>query len=223
VSLDCRSGTGFVEYTPPPATAVDACGPVTIESAGTGPFGTGTNNIVFIANDASGNQSVCVTEVTVHDAEAPRVTVSSGEAGEIWPPNGELRTVTLADCGIHIVDRCEGRMDAMNTGSITSVSSDEEMGEDDGAGDSAPASDDSDGTEGRPTRDDGPDIVIVNRATVQLRAERDADGDGRVYTIEFVVTDLGGNQTAGTCHAWVPRHRGEHPHGRARRHVGVDR
>ena len=43
--------------------------------------------------------------------------------------------------------------------------------------------------------------VAVDGGTVQVRAFRDDDGDGRVYTVTATVTDVAGNATvdAGTC------------------------
>ncbi len=47
------------------------------------------------------------------------------------------------------------------------------------------------------------DIVIVDAQTVKLRAERQGTGNGRVYTINFKVTDASGNTATGTCKVWV--------------------
>jgi hypothetical protein len=49
------------------------------------------------------------------------------------------------------------------------------------------------------------DIVIAaDCKSVQLRRERDADLNGRVYTITFKVTDSGGNTTTATVTVSVP-------------------
>jgi hypothetical protein len=50
----------------------------------------------------------------------------------------------------------------------------------------------------------GEDMVIVDAQTVQLRAERDGSGDGRVYTIFANVTDDDGNTTQIACKVQVP-------------------
>jgi len=46
-----------------------------------------------------------------------------------------------------------------------------------------------------------PGDVVVDDGTVQVRASRDDEGDGRVYTVTATVTDAAGNTTtrAGTC------------------------
>jgi hypothetical protein len=56
------------------------------------------------------------------------------------------------------------------------------------------------------------DIVIAgNCKSVQLRAERDDSGDGRVYTITFRVTDSSGNTTTATARILVSRSQGSGP------------
>jgi hypothetical protein len=47
-------------------------------------------------------------------------------------------------------------------------------------------------------------MVIVDGQAVQLRAERDGSGDGRVYTIFADVTDDDGNTTEVACKVQVP-------------------
>ena len=53
-------------------------------------------------------------------------------------------------------------------------------------------------------------IIAANCKSVQLRAERDGSGDGRVYTITFRVTDINGNSTTVTAEVIVP-HDSAHP------------
>lgn len=47
------------------------------------------------------------------------------------------------------------------------------------------------------------DIIIKDSQTVDLRAERQGNGNGRVYTINFEVTDASGNTQTGSCTVWV--------------------
>jgi hypothetical protein len=54
------------------------------------------------------------------------------------------------------------------------------------------------------------DIVIgADCKSVQLRAERDAGGNGRVYTIYFRLTDTHGNTTTVTAKVTVQHNPGE--------------
>ena len=52
------------------------------------------------------------------------------------------------------------------------------------------------------------DIVIVNKNTVQLRAERLGGGDGRVYTLNYSVADGSGNTTTASATVSVPKEEG---------------
>jgi len=79
---------------------------------------------------------------------------------ELWPPNHDIRTINIL--GINNDD------DDNYSISITKVLQDE------------------------PTQinpgDKSPDAAIINHDLVQLRAERDGNGDGRVYHIQFTVS-----------------------------------
>ena len=48
------------------------------------------------------------------------------------------------------------------------------------------------------------DIVIVDDDTVKLRAERNVNGTGRIYTLTYRATDGCGNQTTRTATVTVP-------------------
>jgi hypothetical protein len=55
-----------------------------------------------------------------------------------------------------------------------------------------------------------PDAVLqTGSAVVVLRGERDPQGDGRVYAVDFAATDDRGASCTGTVHVSVPRHRDE--------------
>jgi len=51
------------------------------------------------------------------------------------------------------------------------------------------------------------DIIILSDKTFKLRAERSGTGDGRVYTITYVVTDSCGNSTYVEAYVTVPHNR----------------
>jgi hypothetical protein len=56
------------------------------------------------------------------------------------------------------------------------------------------------------------DIVIANDCkSVQLRAERKGDGNGRVYTVTLRVTDGDGNVTTTTAKVTVPYAQNRNP------------
>jgi hypothetical protein len=104
----------------------------------------------------------------------------------VWPPNHQYQNFTMADFGVTASSGCDG--DLTNSVVIVSVTSDEL---DDNPG----------GADGTTVND----IVIAGDCkSVQLRAERDGDLDGRVYTITFAVKDSAGNTTTATARVVVP-------------------
>jgi hypothetical protein len=56
------------------------------------------------------------------------------------------------------------------------------------------------GSDGNTTND----IVIVNNTTFQLRAERDENGSGRIYTLTYRAADACGNTTTESATVTVP-------------------
>ena len=53
------------------------------------------------------------------------------------------------------------------------------------------------------------DIVILGDFTFDLRAERSALGDGRIYTITYQATDTCGNTNHATATVTVPHDQGK--------------
>lgn len=136
----------------------------------------------YASRDLCGHSGVQqIRTVTVEDTLAPTVT-SRGR--ELWPPNHNLETLTLADCAL-VIDACEGALDANVVGTILSVYSDE------------PEESNGDGnTTG--------DIEIVDDHTFRLRSERQGGGNGRVYGVLFTVVDSDGNTSEEECSISVP-------------------
>jgi hypothetical protein len=53
------------------------------------------------------------------------------------------------------------------------------------------------------------DIVIVDGFHFKLRAERSGQGEGRIYTITYKVTDACGNETIAVVTVSVPKNKGK--------------
>ena len=108
---------------------------------------------------------------------APPTLVLNPDA-EMWPPNHAYQTFNVSSMVASANDGCDGNV--INNVVITSVSSDEtENGNGDG--------------------NTFNDIVIAaNCKSVNLRAERQTSGNGRVYRINLRVTDSQGNTTTAT-------------------------
>ena len=190
-TLECTAEGAVATFVP---TASDNCGPVSVSC--TPPSGTSIPEDAAVAAncvavDGSGNRASCGFQIAVKDTLPPVVTTNEGADGfiaSLWPPNHEYQTVSLSDCIQAATDRCDNSTELES--SIVGVASDE------------PAS--------RGKR--GDDIVIApDGASVQLRAERDGSGDGRVYTMLVAVQDDEGNTTRVTCRVQVPHDRSGAP------------
>jgi CSLREA domain-containing protein len=168
-------------------TAQDNCpGTVTVGSspASGSVFPVGTTTVNASATDASGNTATCMFTVTVRDATAPTITLN-GQTPVLWPPNHDYHTINVTDLVASASDLCDAGVDISDV-VIAQVSSDEL--EDSGA----------DGS----TLNDI--VIAADCKSVQLRAERQASGNGRVYTITFRVRDAGGNTATVTGQVIVP-------------------
>jgi hypothetical protein len=152
-------------------------------SVNTTGFSSGAHTVSVTTTGACGSASQSAT-LNVNNG-SPTITVANSLIS-VWPPNHQYQNFTLADFGVTASSSCEG--DLSNHVIIVSVTSDEL--------DENPA-----GADGNTVND----IVIAgNCKSVQLRRERDADLDGRVYTVTFAVTDSLGHTTTATAHVTVP-------------------
>ena len=104
---------------------------------------------------------------------------------QIWPPNHKYSTVKVTDLVASASDICDPSVDIGDV-RISKVTSDEPENA---------------GGDGNTIND----IVIASDCkSVQLRAERMGNGNGRVYTITFKVTDASGNVSTATAKVTVP-------------------
>lgn len=151
-------------------------------------FPLGTTTVTLTVSDGiysdSDTVDITVVNITVIDTTPPEI-IQIGEPIDLWPPNHKYHTINVSDFVISVIDIGDPNI-GIDDIIITSVSSDEPE-EVTGNGDGN-------------TLDD---IVIVDGQTVKLRAERQGAGNGRVYTINFEVTDISGNTAIGSCKVWV--------------------
>lgn len=179
--LECAGGGATGTFT---ASAADNCsaGAATCPLSGT-TLPPGNTTVTCSATDGSGNTGSCSFTVTVRDSRPPSTGGSRGLT--LWPPDHQLRRVSLSECAQDAADDCDGAIPLDAHGQITSVTSDE------------PADSTGDGHTSE-------DVVIAGPAAVDLRAERQGTSDGRVYTIHYTVTDSSGSSTASSCTVSVP-------------------
>jgi hypothetical protein len=161
-------------------TATDNCGATTVTAqpaSGTF-FQVGTTTVTVRASDASGNTASCSFTVTVNDVEPPVINNLSVTPPFLWPPNHKMKNV---DVDYTSTDNCPGPI----TCNVTVTSDEPQSGTGNG--------------------DQSPDWDILNDHHIKLRAERDGNGDGRIYTIKVTCTDAHGNTASGTRTVRVPK------------------
>lgn len=189
MTVECHTS-----FTDPGATANDGCaGSFPASASGTVNVNLpGTYTIIYNATDPSGNPAASQARtVNVVDTTAPVITVN-GNTPTLWSPNHKYQTFSVTDFVTAATDSCNT---SLGVGSvvISQVTSDE-LENSNGDGNTLN------------------DIVIAaDCKSVQLRAERDGDGDGRVYTITFKVTDSSGNVGTATATVMVPKSQGSGP------------
>ena len=116
------------------------------------------------------------------DSVGPEIDIDLSRT-QLWPPNHKYVTVT-AD--VEVTD--PSGVASWELVSVTSSEPDDAPGNADGI-----------------TVDD---VVVVDDTTFKLRAERNENGPGRVYTITYRATDNAGNTTTETATVSVPITRG---------------
>ena len=121
--------------------------------------------------------------IAVVDTTMPTINVSVSP-NTLWPPNHKMVEITSI---VDVRDNC----DPDPTG-VVSVTSNEPINAK-GVGDG--------NTE--------PDWQIDDDGTIWLRAERDGNGDGRVYTITCTATDACGNSAIAIATVTVPLDQGK--------------
>ncbi|PYS32446.1 MAG: hypothetical protein DMF75_11950, partial [Acidobacteria bacterium] len=148
----------------------------------------GVDSFRFTVTDTGDGSSPPLTSseatvtINVNDTVAPTITLN-GNQNSLTPANHSYHTVNVTDLVASASDSCDPNVN-INSVVISQVSSDE------GASASG-------------------DIVIASDCkSVQLRAERNGGGDGRVYTITFRVRDAAGNTRTAIAKVTVPQDQG---------------
>ena len=182
MTVECHTS-----FTDPGAVANDSCaGSFPAVASGTVDVNVpGTYTITYNASDPSGNPAAPMTRtVNVVDTTAPVITLNSN-APVLWSPNHKYVSFAVTDFVVAATDSCNTSLGVPNV-VVSSVTSDEL--EDSGA-------------DGHTLNDI---VIAADCRSVQLRAERDGNGDGRVYTITFKVTDASGNVGTAQARVTVP-------------------
>ncbi len=156
------------------------CDKITCDHASGSFFGVGETTVTCTSSAGP----TCTFKVTVKDTQAPVITISA-QPVTLWPPNHTYKIIKVTDLVTSVSDNCRTKLGISNV-RIAKVTSDEP---DNGVGDGNTVN----------------DIVIANDCkSVRLRAERQNNGNGRVYTITFKLTDASGNAGTATAKVTVP-------------------
>lgn len=129
----------------------------------------GTYTVVWCYNDGNGNITTQQQTVIVNDTTSPTIISLAASPNILWPPNHKMVQVTLSAT---VSENC----DSNPITKIVSVTSNEPVN---GTGDG----------------DTAPDWEITGNMTINLRAERSGNGNGRIYTITVKSTDASGNSS----------------------------
>jgi hypothetical protein len=189
-------------YTELGATATDVCcgdltGDIVIDTSNVDTCTVGSYTVTYDVNDCNGNPAVQVTRtVNVEDTTLPEISVTVSP-DFLWPPNHKMVDIAAT---VTVSDLC----DADPTVVLTSVESNEPENTQGKPRDS----DDSTSGDGCTVNDiQGVDIGTEDY-DFQLRAERAGGGDGRIYTITYMVTDASGNSASASATVVVPHDMG---------------
>lgn len=139
----------------------------------------GTTVITLTVDDGKGGTSSDTVKISVNDTIASILKVEVSP-NILWPPNHRYVKVTPK---VTVTDVCVPKT-KIELLSVTSNEPDFNQR----AGDRTMK-----------------DIVIRPDGSILLRAERDLFGNGRVYSITYVATDMAGNRTTGTAEVRVPK------------------
>jgi len=140
----------------------------------------GTHTVTLRVTDKAGLTSTAEVAVVVVDTVPPTLSPALAPL-RLWPPNHRMVSINHS---VSLTDAC-----GAGVAFLAEVNSSEP---DDAAG----------GSDGNTSGD----IVLQEDAahTLFLRAERDARGSGRVYTLTFRGSDASGNTVTATAHVLVP-------------------
>lgn len=124
--------------------------------------------------DRAGNSASATVGGINIDKTAPVLTGMPSSC-TLWPPNHQLVLVATV--------AASDAVSTLNTFGVTGTSNEPDNGLGDG---------------------DQPNDVVIQGGSVQLRAERSALGNGRVYTVKATASDRAGNTSTSTATCVVP-------------------
>jgi hypothetical protein len=157
-------------------------GSVTLNAGGSfsytpAPSFAGSDSFTYRAFDGAANSNTAVVSITVLDTQPPSINASLGTS-MLWPPDHNLVNVGFT---FTTTDNSPGAI----TTSVDVFSNEDDVTTAGG--------------------DQSPDAKSIASGTLRLRAERDANSNGRVYLIRMTATDTFANTSRKCIAAIVPK------------------
>ena len=151
----------------------------------------GAHTVTLVVTDHAGLTGTATTTVTVRDTLPPTLVLHA-DPSTLWPPNHGLVTANVTwETG----DACDPADVGVQLISLTSNEPDDAAG----------------GTDGATTQDVQGAAAGAADTAFLLRAERDGNGPGRVYTLTYGARDASGNATIALATVIVPHDLGSGP------------
>jgi pimeloyl-ACP methyl ester carboxylesterase len=182
ITVEC-SGEGSQAVDLGQPIAADTCCDVTVANDAPALFRLGETLVTWTALDCNGNTASATQKVTVKDTTAPQMTVSLSPAA-LWPPNNKMVQIVPS---IQAEDVCCGSNVLVKPISVRI--------QDGGRNETFAIESDAGFL--------GEDIHVTGE-TILLRAKRDPQGSGRVYTITYQATDCAGNSSTASATVLSP-------------------
>ncbi len=154
---------------------------ITLAIDNEGPFDKGEHYVTLTVTDSHNESDTCIATVNVKDTTSPTISGVIANPNILWPPNHKMVPVTV---NAVVSDNC----DASPMTKVISVTSNEPIN---GTGDG----------------DTAPDWEITGDFTVNLRAEKSGNGNGRIYTVTVESTDADGNSSTQDVTVIVPHNK----------------
>ena len=179
ITAEATSSSGaVVTFTATATDAVSGLVSVSASSASGSTFALGNSTVRLSAADAAGNPATASFNVKVQDTTAPVIASLTPSSATLWSPNHKMIPITVTAVASDSVG-----ITSLKISSVTSNEPDNGGGDGDTAG----------------------DIQITGNMTVNLRAERSGNGNGRIYTITVEAKDAAGLTTTKTVTVTVPK------------------
>jgi CSLREA domain-containing protein len=144
----------------------------------------GANTVGLKVTDSGGLMAEANLTVNVTSSASPVILLKPSIS--LWPPNHSYRAITMSEMVLSATDDCDGNLGgAVVIEKVTSDEPDNVSGESDGE-----------------TLNDI--VIAADLRSVMLRAERDQNKNGRVYSVVLQVLDTSGNVTKAVFKVSVP-------------------